>query len=87
MSTQDGGYLAHPLLEPGVVEDRRYQRELADSARGGHTLVTLPTGLGKTPVSLVVTAHRLHEAGGKALMLTGRRSRVPTRRSSSSPAR
>jgi len=69
MSTQDGGYLAHPLLEPGVVEDRRYQRELADSARGGHTLVTLPTGLGKTPVSLVVTAHRLHEAGGKALML------------------
>ena len=68
MSTQEE-YLAHPLLEPGVVEDRRYQRELADSARAGHTLVTLPTGLGKTPVSLVVTAHRLHEAGGKALML------------------
>ncbi len=68
MSTQEE-YLAHPLLEPDVVENRRYQRELADSARAGHTLVTLPTGLGKTPVSLVVTAHRLHEAGGKALML------------------
>jgi Fanconi anemia group M protein len=69
MSTQDGGYLAHPLLEPDVVEHRRYQRELANSARAGHTLVTLPTGLGKTPVSLVVTAHRLHEADGTALML------------------
>ena len=69
MSTQEREYLAHPLLEPDIVEDRRYQRELADSARSGHTLVTLPTGLGKTPVSLVVTAYRLHEAGGKALML------------------
>jgi ERCC4-related helicase/ERCC4-type nuclease len=69
MSTQEVEYLAHPLLEAGVVEDRRYQRDLADSAREGHTLVTLPTGLGKTSVSLVVTAHRLHEAGGTALML------------------
>ncbi|MFB6229196.1 MAG: DEAD/DEAH box helicase [Halobacteriales archaeon] len=68
MSMQEE-YLGHPLLESGVVEDRQYQRELADSARSGHTLVTLPTGLGKTPVSLIVTAHRLHEAGGKALML------------------
>jgi Fanconi anemia group M protein len=69
MSTQEGEYLAHPLLEPGVIEDRQYQRELAASAREGHTLVTLPTGLGKTSVSLVVTAHRIHEAGGTALML------------------
>jgi len=69
MSTQEGGYLTHPLLEPGVIEDRQYQRELAESARGGHTLVTLPTGLGKTSVSLLVTAHRLHQAGGTALML------------------
>ena len=69
MSTQDGEYLAHPLLEPGVIEDRQYQRELAASARTGHTLVTLPTGLGKTSVSLLVTAHRLHDAGGTALML------------------
>jgi Fanconi anemia group M protein len=69
MSTQEGEYFAHPLLEPDVIEDRRYQRELADSAEEGHTLVTLPTGLGKTSVSLLVTARRLHEAGGTALVL------------------
>jgi len=69
MSTQEDGHVSHPLLEPGLIEDRRYQRELAGSARRGHTLVTLPTGLGKTSVSLLVTAHRLHEAGGRALLL------------------
>jgi Fanconi anemia group M protein len=69
MSTQDGGYVAHPLLESDTIEDRRYQRELAGTAREGHTLVTLPTGLGKTSVSLLVTAHRLHDVGGTALVL------------------
>jgi Fanconi anemia group M protein len=58
-----------PLVEAGVLERRRYQLELAESAAAGHTLVCLPTGLGKTTVSLLVTARRLHEAGGKALLL------------------
>ena len=62
-------YLDRPLLTPGFLEDRRYQTELADTASQGHTLVCLPTGLGKTTVSLLVTAHRLAEHGGKALML------------------
>ncbi|PSP97465.1 Hef nuclease [Halobacteriales archaeon QS_4_70_19] len=67
----EGGteYLDRPLLTPGFLEDRRYQTRLADTASDGHTLVCLPTGLGKTTVSLLVTAHRLAECGGKALML------------------
>ena len=65
----DDGYLDGPLLTPGVLEARRYQTELAAAAREDHTLVCLPTGLGKTTVSLLVTAHRLAEHGGKALML------------------
>ncbi|QZY00676.1 DEAD/DEAH box helicase [Halobaculum rubrum] len=62
-------YVDHPLLVEGFIEDRRYQTELAATAREGHTLVCLPTGLGKTTVSLLVTAHRLYETGGKALFL------------------
>jgi len=62
-------YVDHPLLVEGFIENRRYQTELAATAREGHTLVCLPTGLGKTTVSLLVTAHRLYETGGKALFL------------------
>ncbi len=58
-----------PLVEAGVLERRRYQLELAESAADGHTLVCLPTGLGKTTVSLLVTARRLNDAGGTALLL------------------
>ena len=68
MSTEAAG-IDRPLLVDGVLQRRRYQLELADAAATDHTLVCLPTGLGKTTVSLLVTAERLHEAGGKALFL------------------
>ncbi|MDR5671830.1 DEAD/DEAH box helicase [Halalkaliarchaeum sp. AArc-GB] len=68
-ATEDVAYVEHPLLPPGLVERRRYQLELAGQARSEHTLVCLPTGLGKTTVSLLVTAERLHERGGTALFL------------------
>ena len=64
-----GEFVERPLVEPGVLQHREYQLQLAETARSAHTLVCLPTGLGKTTVSLLVTAHRLHEAGGKALLL------------------
>ena len=57
------------LLVDDFLQRRRYQLELADAAADDHTLVCLPTGLGKTTVSLLVTAERLHEVGGKALFL------------------
>jgi ERCC4-related helicase/ERCC4-type nuclease len=63
------GTIERPLVTPGVLEERGYQLELADRATGTHSLVCLPTGLGKTAVSLLVTANRLHEQGGKSLML------------------
>jgi ERCC4-related helicase/ERCC4-type nuclease len=58
-----------PLVESGVLERRRYQIDLAREAASGHTLVCLPTGLGKTTVSLLVTAKRLSEQGGTSLLL------------------
>jgi ERCC4-related helicase/ERCC4-type nuclease len=58
-----------PLVTQGLLERREYQLELAEAALDRHTLVCLPTGLGKTAVSLLVTARRLSEAGGKSLLL------------------
>ncbi len=63
-------YVDHPLLEPDVIEARPYQTALVEDAVAEHTLVSLPTGLGKTTVSLRVTAERLHEdIGAKSLLL------------------
>jgi len=60
MATTDGAeFVTGPLLVDGVLENRGYQRQLADAALETHTLVCLPTGLGKTTVSLLVTAERL----------------------------
>ncbi|WP_255192944.1 DEAD/DEAH box helicase [Natronobeatus ordinarius] len=61
--------IEHPLLESNFLERRLYQLKLAGTAANDHTLVCLPTGLGKTTVSLLVTARRLDEVGGKSLML------------------
>ena len=71
MATASGEteYIEGPLLVDGLLEKRRYQLRLAETARSEHTLVCLPTGLGKTAVSLLVTAHRLAERGGMSVLL------------------
>jgi Fanconi anemia group M protein len=63
------GTIERPLVTSSVLEEREYQMELARRAGETDSLVCLPTGLGKTTVSLLVTARRLHEHGGTALML------------------
>ena len=68
-ATDEVEHVTHPLLVDGMLERRGYQSTLADAASDAHTLVCLPTGLGKTAVSLLVTADCLHEAGGTALFL------------------
>jgi len=66
---ESDAYVDHPLLTPSFIERRLYQIQLAGTARNGNTLVCLPTGLGKTTVSLLVTAERLQDVGGKSLFL------------------
>jgi ERCC4-related helicase/ERCC4-type nuclease len=68
-ATDDVAYVEHPLLAPEFIERRLYQLRLTGAARDDHTLVCLPTGLGKTTVSLLLTAERLNEVGGKSLFL------------------
>jgi len=66
----ESAHVEHPMLAEGAIEARQYQLKLAAAAREDHTLVCLPTGLGKTAVSLLVTAYRLaDDAGGKSLLL------------------
>ncbi|MXR52920.1 DEAD/DEAH box helicase [Halovenus sp. WSH3] len=61
--------IERPLVTTGLLERRSYQTTLADRAAEEHSLVCLPTGLGKTAVSLLVTADRLANVGGKSLLL------------------
>ena len=68
-ATDDSAYVDHPLLVSSFIEQRLYQIQLAGTARKTDTLVCLPTGLGKTTVSLLVTATRLNSIGGTALFL------------------
>ncbi|WP_406655651.1 DEAD/DEAH box helicase [Methanolobus sp. ZRKC2] len=63
-------YIRHPLIKQDAVEQRLYQLDLAGKALAASTLVVLPTGLGKTIVSLLVIASRLEKAGGKVLVLS-----------------
>ena len=68
-ATDDAEHVERPLVAEGLLERRDYQLRLAETAAADHTLVCLPTGLGKTAVSLLVTAERLAEAGGTSLLL------------------
>ena len=67
--TSETAYIEHDLLEDGVVERRMYQLQLSSAALAEPSLVVLPTGAGKTTVSLLVTAARLNREGGKSLFL------------------
>ncbi len=68
-ATDEQEYVEGSLLVDGILEKRGYQLQLAETSQNDHTLVCLPTGLGKTTVSLLVTAARLVEHGGKSLLL------------------
>ena len=54
-------HLEHPLIWPSTVEFRLYQKSIADVASERNTLVILPTALGKTVISAMVTANLLCE--------------------------
>jgi Fanconi anemia group M protein len=53
-------YLDHPFIWPKTVELRLYQKRMADEASEKNTLIILPTALGKTVISAIVTANVLY---------------------------
>ena len=62
-------FVIHPLIKPDSIQEREYQRALANACLDAPTLVVLPTGLGKTVVALLVIAEVLHRKKGKVLFL------------------
>ena len=56
--TQDG-FVDLPLIKKNLLEERAYQREVADICNDDNTLAVLPTGLGKTAIALRVVANFL----------------------------
>jgi len=59
------------------LEPRAYQQAILETAKSANTLVVLPTGIGKTLIALLLTAHRLKEhPTTKALILAPTRPLV-----------
>jgi Fanconi anemia group M protein len=66
-------YFHHPLIRPESIENRAYQQSIVNTSLKRNTLVILPTALGKTVISLLLSIHRLH---GKILILAPTRPLV-----------
>lgn len=49
------------IIKPGSFEPRDYQKNIAKTASEKNTLVVLPTGMGKTLISLLVATDRLEK--------------------------
>ena len=62
-------FITHPCIRPDSLEQRAYQLSIAMHAVDSHTLVVLPTGLGKTAIALLAAASRLYNEGGRVLMM------------------
>lgn len=65
----DAGYVEFPLIKPGKVEARLYQQLIVGEAVNRNTLVVLPTALGKTIISALVSAYFLHNYPGMRVLV------------------
>jgi len=63
------GTVEHPRVRPGELDDRAYQRTIAETALERNTLVVLPTGLGKTAIALRVAAEFLRRYPTKSILI------------------
>lgn len=63
-------FVSHPLIKNNSLEVRDYQMEIYKNCLNKNTLVVLPTGMGKTPIALMVAAERLNKLDGKVLFLS-----------------
>ncbi|MCW1293972.1 MAG: DEAD/DEAH box helicase family protein [Candidatus Parvarchaeota archaeon] len=62
--------MADGFIKRELIENRDYQTSIFESAKDRNTLVVLPTGLGKTIISILVVDYRLSKyPNSKALVL------------------
>jgi len=58
------------LLRKDLIEPREYQLKIAETASRRNTLVVLPTGTGKSLISLLVGLHRLEKFPQSKILIT-----------------
>ncbi|MDD5417038.1 MAG: DEAD/DEAH box helicase [Candidatus Aenigmarchaeota archaeon] len=54
-------YVNHSMIKENTIEERLYQSHILNTAVNKNTLVVLPTGTGKTNISVLLAAHRLEK--------------------------
>lgn len=54
-------YISHPLIKPNTLQSRIYQETILGESLNKNLLCVLPTGLGKTPIAVLLAAHRLEK--------------------------
>ena len=62
-------YFNHPLLRKNFLRFREYQKIISNSALNKNTLVILPTALGKTIISLLVSVNILYNYKEKRILI------------------
>lgn len=59
----------HPLLRKNILQFREYQKNISRQALSKNTLVILPTALGKTIISLLVSINTLYNYRNKRILI------------------
>src|SRR5512134_1037361 len=62
-------FINHPLLRKNLLQFREYQKNISSFALNKNTLVILPTALGKTIISLLVTINTLYNYRDKRILI------------------
>ncbi|MBN2330424.1 MAG: DEAD/DEAH box helicase family protein [Candidatus Aenigmarchaeota archaeon] len=62
-------FVEHPMIKPGVLQSRLYQQSILGRVIKENLLVVLPTGLGKTPIAIMLAAHMLRTHPGYKIMV------------------
>lgn len=66
---QDSYSKISPLIYKESIEARTYQKNISSSVYNKNTLVVLPTGLGKTVIAILVSAHYLYNYRYKRVLV------------------
>ena len=67
-------FVEHPLVKPNTIETRTYQESILNTAVRKNTLCVLGTGLGKTTIAILLSAHRLEKYPDSKILIS-----APTR--------
>jgi Fanconi anemia group M protein len=62
-------FVKHKLIRENTIESRTYQANILATAIEKNTLCVLPTGLGKTPIAILLTAKRLESYSGSKILI------------------